>query len=114
MYAEEGCSVAMSQEQVLTRLRKVEGQVRGLQRMVSDGRDCEAILTQLMAARAALDKIALSIAGQHLDQCVGILLDQPDGKTKILRTMELFLKFGPAMQSEDSDDSHHCAPQDAL
>jgi len=90
----------MSQEQILTRLRKVEGQVRGLQRMVSEGRDCEAILTQVMAARAALDKIALSIAGKHLDQCVGDLLNQPDGKTRIMRTMELFLKFGPSSQSE--------------
>jgi DNA-binding FrmR family transcriptional regulator len=101
----------MSQEQVLTRLRKVEGQVRGLQRMVSDGRDCDAILTQLMAARAALDKIALSVAGQHLEQCVGILLEQPDGKIKIMRTMELFLKFGPATQDHDAEPQGFGAEQ---
>jgi CsoR family transcriptional regulator, copper-sensing transcriptional repressor len=101
----------MSQEQVLTRLRKVEGQVRGLQRMVSDGRDCEAILTQLMAARAALDKIALSVAGQHLDQCVGALLDQPDGKVRILRAMELFLKFGPSVPAQDAEQHAEEGPR---
>lgn len=86
----------MSREQTLTRLRKVEGQVRGLQRMVSEGRDCEAILTQLMAARAALDKIALTVAGEHLEECVGYLLGQPEAKVRILRTMELFLRLSPA------------------
>jgi len=85
----------MGREQILTRLRKVEGQVRGLQRMVSQGRDCEAILTQLMAARAALDKIALSVASEHLEECVESIIDQPEGKTKMLRTMELFLRFSP-------------------
>jgi CsoR family transcriptional regulator, copper-sensing transcriptional repressor len=86
----------MPKEQILTRLRKVEGQVRGLQRMISEDRDCEAILTQLMAARAALDKTALSIAGEHLDFCVDGLIDQPDSRIRILRTMELFLKLSPS------------------
>ena len=86
----------MSQEQILTRLRKIEGQARGLQRMVAEGRDCEAILTQVMAARAALDKIALTVAAEHLDQCIMGLMGEPDGRTRILRTMELFLKLSPA------------------
>jgi CsoR family transcriptional regulator, copper-sensing transcriptional repressor len=90
----------MAREQVLTRLRKVEGQVRGLQRMVAEGRDCEAILTQVMAARAALDKIALSVAGEHLDQCVGELMADGDSRGKILRTMELFLKLSPSHMAE--------------
>ena len=47
-------------EQVLTRLRRVEGQIRGIQRMIEEERECEAIVTQLMAARAALDKASLS------------------------------------------------------
>jgi len=42
------------------RLRRVEGQIRGIQRMVEEGRECEAIVTQLMAARAALDKVSLA------------------------------------------------------
>jgi len=93
----------MSHEQTLTRLRKVEGQVRGLQRMVSESRDCEAILTQVMAARAALDKIALSVAAEHLDHCIMSLLSEPDGQARILRTMELFLKLSPAGTLEDAE-----------
>ena len=85
----------MTREHVLTRLRKVEGQVRGLQRMVAEERDCEAVLTQLMAVRAALDKIALSVADEHLEQCVNRLVSEPDAKGRILRTMELFLKLSP-------------------
>jgi len=45
------------------RLRRVEGQIRGIQRMVEEGRECEAIVTQLMAARAALDKVSLISTG---------------------------------------------------
>jgi len=93
----------MAREQILTRLRKVEGQIRGLQRMVAEGRDCEAILTQVMAARAALDKIALSVAGEHLDQCVNALLAHEDAGPKILRTMELFLKLSPSSIAETDE-----------
>ncbi len=90
----------MSQEQILTRLRKVEGQVRGLQRMIAQGQDCDAILTQIMAARAALDQIALSVASEHLDRCMDAFLLQPDGRAKILRTMQLFLKLSPSATSD--------------
>ena len=90
----------MSREQILTRLRKVEGQVRGLQRMVAEGRDCEAVLTQVMAARAALDKIALTVASEHLDQCVDDLVADGDSRNKIMRTMELFLKLSPSTIQE--------------
>lgn len=60
----------MEQEEIVARLRKVEGQIRGLQRMVSEQQDCEAIITQLMAARAALDKVGVSIITDHLEQCL--------------------------------------------
>ncbi len=52
----------MGTEEITNRLKRVEGQVRGLQRMVEEQRDCEAIMTQLMAARAALDSVGLRVA----------------------------------------------------
>ncbi len=61
---------AMSTEEITNRLKRVEGQIRGLQRMVDDGRDCEAILTQLMAARAALDQVGLIVADNFVQECV--------------------------------------------
>ena len=51
----------MERREITARLRKVEGQVQDLQRMVDEKRDCETILVQLMAARSALDKVGLLI-----------------------------------------------------
>jgi DNA-binding FrmR family transcriptional regulator len=56
-------------EEITNRLKRVEGQVRGLQRMVDDQRDCEAILTQLLAARSALDRVGLMIAENFVQEC---------------------------------------------
>lgn len=60
----------MGREEIDRRLRRVEGQIRGLQRMVERERECEAVLTQLMAARAALDSVALLIVEDHMKQCL--------------------------------------------
>ena len=66
-------------EEITRRLKRVEGQIRGLQRMVEDERDCEAVLTQLMAARAALDRVGLLIAGDFLRDCAW----NPDGSLEV-------------------------------
>ena len=60
----------MKAGEITNRLRRVEGQVRGLQRMIEEQRDCEAILTQLMAVRAALDRVGLLIADSYVQECV--------------------------------------------
>ncbi len=57
-------------QQSLTRLRRIEGQVRGIQRMIEEERDCEAIAAQLLAVRAALDKVSLHIMTHHIEQCL--------------------------------------------
>jgi DNA-binding FrmR family transcriptional regulator len=57
-------------DQVLKRLRRIEGQVRGLQRMVEDDRYCIDILGQVSAATAALQSVALLLLGDHLSHCV--------------------------------------------
>lgn len=59
-----------SKEQLLTRLRRVEGQVRGLQRMVEADEYCIDVLTQVSAATRALQSVALGLLDQHLDHCV--------------------------------------------
>ena len=55
---------------VLNRLRRIEGQVRGLQRMVDDETYCIDILTQVSAATHALETVALSLLEQHLHHCM--------------------------------------------
>lgn len=57
-------------EAYLKRLRRIEGQVRGLQRMVEEDRYCIDILTQVSAATKALHAVALGLLEQHLGHCV--------------------------------------------
>ena len=59
-----------TKDQLLNRLRRVEGQVRGLQRMVEEDRYCIDVVTQISAAQAALDKVALGLLDDHARHCV--------------------------------------------
>jgi len=60
----------MDSEDLLKRLRRIEGQVRGLQQMVEDGRYCIDILTQISAATKALQSVAMGLLDDHLRHCV--------------------------------------------
>ncbi len=57
-------------ELVARRLRRIEGQVRGIQRMVEDDRYCIDVLAQVSAATAALQSVALVLLDEHLGHCV--------------------------------------------
>jgi len=59
-----------SKDQLHKRLRRIEGQVRGIQRMVEDDRPCPDILVQIAAIEAALDKVALGLLDGHVKHCV--------------------------------------------
>jgi DNA-binding FrmR family transcriptional regulator len=59
-----------TKDQLLTRLRRIEGQTRGLQGMVEDDRWCPEILQQIAAVQAALDKVALGLAEGHVKHCM--------------------------------------------
>jgi DNA-binding FrmR family transcriptional regulator len=54
----------------LKRLRRIEGQVRGLQRMVDEDKYCIDIMTQISAVTSALESVALGLLEQHLSHCV--------------------------------------------
>jgi DNA-binding FrmR family transcriptional regulator len=71
-----------TKDQLLTRLRRIEGQVRGIQGMVDDDRYCIDVLTQVAAVQAALDKVALGLLDGHARTCVvGAEADEQDGRT---------------------------------
>lgn len=59
-----------SKDDLMKGLNRVEGQVRGISRMVSDERYCIDVLTQIQAAQAALDRIALGLLDDHVHNCV--------------------------------------------
>jgi DNA-binding FrmR family transcriptional regulator len=70
-------------EQLLARLRRIEGQIRGIEGMVDDDRYCIDILTQISAAQAALDKVALGLLDGHAHTCViGAKPSQQDERTE--------------------------------
>jgi DNA-binding FrmR family transcriptional regulator len=57
-------------EKVKNRLRRINGQIGGIERMVDEERYCIDILTQISAAQAAIDKVALALLDQHTRHCV--------------------------------------------
>jgi DNA-binding FrmR family transcriptional regulator len=72
-------------DDVLRRLRRVEGQVRGLQRMVGEDAYCIDVLTQISATTRALRSVALELLGDHLSHCVQDALQTggPEADSKV-------------------------------
>ncbi len=77
------------------RLKRIEGQVRGIQKMLDEQRPCEDVITQLMAARAALDKVGISIITQHVQECARIRPGETGGdeNKSLERALALFLRL---------------------
>ena len=70
-------------EQIQARLRRIEGQIRGVQKMVDEDRYCIDVLTQVSAAKAALDAVALALLQDHTEHCVAEAIRSGDGSAKI-------------------------------
>jgi CsoR family transcriptional regulator, copper-sensing transcriptional repressor len=83
-----------TKEQLLTRLRRIEGQVRGIEGMVEDDRYCIDVLTQISAVQAALDKVALGLLDDHARHCV---VGGPEAQQEE-RTHELMAAVGRLMR----------------
>ncbi len=64
------CTYSATKDQLDQRLARIEGQVRGVQRMVDEDRYCIGALTQISAVQAALDKVALGLLDDHAQHCV--------------------------------------------
>ena len=74
-----------TKDQLLARLNRVEGQVRGIEKMVADERYCIDVLTQIGAVQAALDKVALGLLDDHAKHCViGATEGEQEEKTEEL------------------------------
>jgi DNA-binding FrmR family transcriptional regulator len=62
---------AVSKEILLKRLKRIEGQVRGIERMIEEGRDCESIITQLGAVRSAIEGVGVLLLSNYTKICFG-------------------------------------------
>ena len=83
-----------SKDQLLNRLRRVEGQVRGVQGMVENDRYCIDVLTQISAVQAALDKVALALLDDH---AAHVVMEAADGDRRE-KTDEMMAAVGRLMR----------------
>ena len=77
----------------LKRLRKIEGQIQGIQRMLEARRYCIDVLQQVAAARRALDEVALQIMRGHISSCVSDAIRHEDGADKVEELMRALHRF---------------------
>ena len=80
---------APHKDQLIKRLARIEGQVRGIAKMVEDDRYCIDILTQLGAVDTALEAVALKVLGEHVQHCVAGALASGDAELATEKSAEL-------------------------
>ncbi|MEX2374958.1 MAG: metal-sensitive transcriptional regulator [Dehalococcoidia bacterium] len=85
-----------SSDQLRTRLRRIEGQVRGITRMLEEGRTCEDVVTQLMAVRSSIDTVGAAVLDQHLCDCIDPMEDPGQQVLALRQAMRLWWRFAPA------------------
>jgi len=83
------------QQSIVTRLNRVEGQIRGIRRMVQEPRLCIELLQQLSAAEAALNRISLAVFRFHIERCVpdGISQGEPEKTRRLSELVDIFDRF---------------------
>ena len=84
----------MHKQQLQTRLRRIEGQVRGVARMIDEDKYCVDVVTQVAAIQAALDKVSLGLLDGHARHCIA----RADGNERTGKTDELMAAVGRLMR----------------
>jgi len=80
-------------QSVINRLKRIEGQVRGIQRMIEEDRYCIDILVQISAINAALKKVGYSVTERHMKHCVNHALKEGEGDSAIEELLEVMKHF---------------------
>jgi DNA-binding FrmR family transcriptional regulator len=85
-------------KRIINRLRRLEGQVRGLQSMIESGQECGAVLTQVMAAKSALNQIGLHVVGHAMKTCM--ISDDPDiSRDEVIdEAIKVFMKYSSCVR----------------
>lgn len=83
-----------SKKKILVRLNRIEGQIRGIRKMIENEEDCKAVLTQLSAVKSALDSTSAILLDNHAKECLsGIILKNEEmDLDDLLSLMKKFLK----------------------
>lgn len=86
-----------AQRQLLNRLKRLEGQIRGLQSMIESGQQCEAVLTQIMAAKSALNQVGMHIIGHAMKEC--LIDEEVTNRDELIdEAIKVFLKYSSCVQ----------------
>lgn len=79
---------------IVSRLKRIEGQARGIRKMIEDGRSCEEVVIQVAALKAAVAQVGIAIAGSHLVDCVARDMGaSPASRAALARFVKIFSKL---------------------
>ncbi len=82
-----------NKEKIQVRLRRIEGQTRGLQRMVEQDKYCVEIMTQISSVQAALEQVSLLLMEDHMRHCVAEAIQQGNGDEKITEVLKVIKHY---------------------
>lgn len=82
-----------TRKDLITRLRKIEGQVKGIQRMIEKEEDCTNILVQIAAVRSAVNKVGGLVLESYSKSCVVKITENSDPEAEIKRLIETIVRF---------------------
>ena len=80
-------------QKVVNRLKRIEGQVRGIQKMVEEDRYCVDILVQISAIKSALKQVGFAVTERHINYCVSDAIRQGEGEETIEELMSVLKQF---------------------
>jgi len=93
----EVSSDSLDKKRILNRLKRLEGQIRGLQTMIESDKECEDVLTQIMAVKSALNQVGLHIIGHSMKRCVMRSVDK-DPEAMIDEAIALFVRYSACVK----------------
>jgi DNA-binding FrmR family transcriptional regulator len=83
-------------QKLLNRLKRIEGQTRGIQRMVQEDKYCVDIMTQISSIQAALEQVSLTLMEDHMRHCVAEAIQQGNGDEKITEVVNVLKRYAKA------------------
>jgi len=85
-----------NKQKLLNRLKRIEGQTRGIQRMVQEDKYCVDIMTQISSIQSALEQVSLTLMEDHMRHCVTEAIQQGNGDEKIDEVLNVLKRYAKA------------------
>lgn len=82
-----------NKEDVIQRLKKIEGQVKGIQKMIEENKYCVDVLIQIAAVRAAINKVGIKVFENHTRECLKTAMEKKQGEEMIEEMIDVMIKF---------------------